>query len=161
VARDLFLPWASCGPPRPPAPTQRLLAPPSLPEEDRTLVDPEHLLAAAVALDVLRTGTRALVAAPSILSDLAAVLLRLGTLSGMDAQRQTTLMSHAAGEIGEKRQRLCGHLAARARALAPGRRTDPAAVERAVREIERGAELVIRDARLLVESQAATTYRPA
>lgn len=157
ATHPFVLPWAP--PAGEPAPKRLLMpAPPSLPEADRPPLDEEDLVSAAVVLDVLATRTRALAAAPTLLAEVGVTLAEVGALAGMDAERLAALLAHAAGATGAGRESVCRRLRWLA-SPAGAETTDARAVASALRRIERGAALVLREARLVLEASTAPDFR--
>ncbi|MBI5511866.1 MAG: hypothetical protein HY903_24180 [Deltaproteobacteria bacterium] len=139
---------------------------PSIPDEDRAHLDPEALLSAAVALDVLATRTRPIRPDSDVLLHFAEALLAVGQLGGIDDAAKTRLLEHAASRSGQLRGLLSREVAARmqaaprpvsevtavtaATAITP---STPRTVAHAVHRIEKAAARVVAEARLRLEAR--------
>jgi hypothetical protein len=134
------------------------------------------LISAAVALDLLATQPRKLEGERTVLSDLAVVLLHVGSLGGIDELAVERLLGHAQSVTGRNRTLLSHQLAARMQeAAAPGpagaerettvvgtaRPTSPRSVADALRRIETAADRAIAEARLRLEAQEPIEYKQA
>ena len=144
---------------------------PSIPEEDRVPLEPNALLAAAVALDILASATRAIEASPAVLSELTATLLSVGRIGGIDAAAIERLLGHAESRVGNTRASLSRLLAV---CMATSRRADgeptapgaahastPRAAGQALRRIEAAAEVAIHESRLRLDAQEVVEYKRA
>lgn len=145
---------------------------PSIPDEDRTSFDPDALLAAAVALDILATGTRGIDSSPTVLTELTEVLLALGHFGGMDDTAVGRLLDHAQSPVGNSRAGLSRHVAVRMSALPQADQDEPTAIgaahastpraaAKALRRIEMAADVAVREARLLLDAQEIVQYKQA
>jgi hypothetical protein len=147
---------------------------PSIPETDRRTLDSRALMSLAVALDVLATLSRQVEGGDTVLADLTAALLQVGTLGGIDSKAEERLLSYAASRAGQIRATLSRQVASsmRAQPMAAAEVTGtgvtvavlstPRAVSRAVRRIEAATDVVLREARLRLEAQEkGTEYRQA
>jgi hypothetical protein len=149
---------------------------PSVPREDRRPLQQASLISAAVALDLLATQTRKLEGERTVLSDLAVVLLHVGSLGGIDELAVERLLTHAQSVTGRNRALLSHQLAARMQeAAAPGpagaerettvvgtaRPTSPRSVADALRRIDTAADRAIAEARLRLEAQEPIEYKQA
>ena len=147
---------------------------PSIPDADRPPFEARALTSVAVALDVLSTLTRKIPEGSTILADLTAALLEVGTLGGIDDLAEERLLAHAGSRAGQARAALGRQVVSRMQAL-PLPVTEhtataitltvsstPRAVTKAVRRIESAAAVVVREARLRLEAQEkGTEYRQA
>ena len=138
---------------------------PTVPDTDRVPLDDRDAVAAAVALDVLSTWTRPVAGRPTVLAELTAVLARLLDVGGEQgpAARQG-LLAHAGSPSGDDRAALSRRLAACLQAEDPQHELTPSSPEgvaEALRRLARMAELVVREAQLLLETRAGTEFRQA
>ncbi len=133
---------------------------PSLADEDRSSLDEQGLVAAAVALDVLATRTRKLAATPTLLAELADTLRSVGGLGGVESENVPALLAHARSRSGTARAALCLTLAGNLEdAHAGAAVTTPESLWVALRRVEQAAGLVVREARLRLEARDKVNYR--
>jgi len=142
---------------------------PSIPDEDRVPFHPDALLAAAVALDILATGTRGIHPTPSVLTELTETLLTVGRIGGIDAAAVERLLEHADSVVGNTRAGLSQHVAEcmaapprpddEPTAVGAAHASTPRAAGKALRRLETTAVVAIHESRLRLEAREVVEYR--
>jgi hypothetical protein len=118
-----------------------------IPESDRKLFDADAWLSATVALDVLATALGKLASAEADTTALVTAALELAQLGGHNDADTADLLAKADGDIGNARA-----------AIAP-RLATPEAVTSAITLLRDGAEALVDEARLALETSQMTRYR--
>ncbi len=148
---------------------------PCIPEEDRGALMDEQLQALAVALDILTTLTKRMENAQSgdeVLPAWLRSLTQVGHLGGLSTSGLRKLITYAEGSAGEQREKLSAALMSALFAreqtasvgLADGpapHPSSPAAVTRAITQLEDAAEHIIHDATLCLAAQEPVQYKKA
>lgn len=142
---------------------------PSIPDEDRVPFHPDALLAAAVALDILATGTRTIDPSPSVLAELTRALLAVGRIGGIDDAAMERLLDHAESNVGNSRASVSRHVAAcmaapprpdeEPTAVGAAHASTPRAAGKALRRLETAAVVAIHESRLRLEAKEVVEYK--
>ncbi len=143
---------------------------PTIPAEDRGEFDADTLIGLAVAMDVLGTVSKRCSSnsiKSSVLEEMVQNLLHVGHLGGIDSGKAQGLVNFAASKSGMNRAQLCKRLSAcmhfaqgAAVAKTPGEAVSstPKSVAQSVVRLEDAAELVVKEAELLLDAHSPIEY---
>ena len=129
---------------------------PTVPREDRRELVDEEALALAVTLDILGTRLETLTSEPAVLHRTTEVLLGVGALAELGEDRARELLDLGESSEGARRRELAPRLGAPPGEPAP--RPGPGAVIEAIRRVEAGATLVVRDGTLILQARAPVDF---
>ncbi|MBC7792085.1 MAG: hypothetical protein H7Z43_00125 [Clostridia bacterium] len=116
-------------------------------DDDCKISDPDARLSAAVAMDVFGTRLAKLVSAEADIQQLTEAALELAHLGGHTEHDTAALLATAHGKVGDARAAIAPQLAS------------AEAVATAVTLLRDGAQAIVEEARLGLETSLMTNYR--
>ena len=138
-------------------------SPPAIDEADRTLIDPESLIRAAMVLDILSSKTSRLPSGPAILDELSGSLIEVARACQLEDHSAEDLLEAVRAEAGTERELLSRSIQLSQNKMTTSHddtaRWKPTDVQYALRQIETVARLVIREATLVLDAESLVDYR--
>ena len=149
----------------PPSPVNQLsdCDPPEIDETDRTMLDTESLVRAAMVLDILATKTTSLTSGPAILDELSGSLIEVAHACKLTDQSAEELMTVLRGADGAHRELLSRSIQSSQNGISEQSelesRCAPDDVARALEQIATLTRVAIREATLVLDSESLVDYR--